>query len=152
MNRVSDAEKERRGTLKTGETQIDTAKREIGKVLAFPAIKNIPEPSFPLNEKGMATYREWTQKLRDVGLLTSVSLGRIETLALLDHSIAKAMEVHKSPPNSSMDGRRKIMDWLDGLNVDTTVISGETKKGTFSSNGFPNRLRTPAEHRARLAG
>lgn len=152
MNRLSDEEKARRGTLQAGEKQIDFARREIGKVLAFPAINTIPEPSFPLNEHGKRTYDQWATRLRDNGLLTSVSLGRIETLALQDHTIAKAMELLKPPPNSAMVERRKILEWLEGLNVDKSVISGETKKGSFASNGLPNRLRTPSEHRARLAG
>lgn len=149
---LTDEEKLRRGTLDARTSEAGRARREVAKVLAFPVLRKVPKPSFPLGERGRQSFDYWTRRLHDAELLTAVSLGKIENLALADDEISAKIAGGKSVPVRLMEKRDQSLNWLQSLNVDGSVISGETKKSAFASHGFPNRLRTPAEHRARVAG
>lgn len=146
---LTDAEKLARGTLDQRTSEAARGQREVAKVLKFPVLREIPEPSFQFNSHGKKTYDFWASKLRDAGLLTRVSLDQIENLALTDDSIAAAIAKRGRPAINLIEARRKALQWLETLNVDTTVFAGEAQKGTFASHGFPSRLRTPADHMAR---
>jgi hypothetical protein len=149
VRKLTDAEKIARGTLDERTSETARAKREIGKILAFPVLKEIPAPTFPLNEVGTKTYQFWANRLLDTGLLTQVSLGHIENLAMTEDIIASNLKSGERPAVNLLEARRKSLQWLETLNVDTTVFAGEAQKGAFSSHGFPGRLRAPSEHLAR---
>lgn len=143
---LTDAEKIARGTLDDRTSSASRAKREIAKILAFPVLKEIPEPTFPLEEKGRATFDFWSNRLLNSGLLTQVSLGYIENLAMTDDIIADHLSKKERPAVNLLEARRKSLQWLETLNVDSTVYAGEAKKGAFATHGFARRLRTPADH------
>jgi hypothetical protein len=149
---LTDEEKLARGTLDERTSEAARGKREIGKILKFPVLREIPEPKFVLTPVGRKTFDFWAKKLMEAGLLTESSIGYIENLALADDSITAAIAKGKSPAYTLLETRRKNLQWLETLNVDTSVAAGQTQKGTFASHGFANRLQLPADHRARRSG
>lgn len=150
--RLTDEQKKRRGTLRSDTSAESIGQKAVTKILEFPVLREIPKSQFPFNETGKETFDYWAVRMRDAGLLTKVSFGQIESLALQDHIIADAMAAGKMPPQVAVQERRKILTWIEGLNVSDSVVSGKRAKSNFASNGFPNRLRDPASHRARMAG
>jgi len=151
VKRISDAEHKARGTFKPGKSDEARAAGQVAKILAFPVMREIPPCGFPVNDHGQRTFDHWTRRLLDAGLLTETSISQIENLALQDHVISARMAEGKEPPNRAIEVRRQILHWLEQMNVSESVVSGQKKKSAFASNGFPSRLRTPAEHRARVA-
>lgn len=147
---LPDAEKIRRGTF--CENRSDNTRRTtaVGNVLTFPTITQIPKCKFPLPEDGLGiqTYNRWCQNLIDAGLLTEVSLGFVESLAIADHTIDISIRQGKAPPGRATNDRNRALAKLELLNVDKGIVKGQTKKGAFGKNGFPARLRLFAAHRA----
>lgn len=148
----SDQEKIALGKLDKRWSDDARAKDRMNKVLAFPVLKSIPEPSFPLLDKGKQTFQFWCEKLLDAGLLTRITVGEIENLALLDDKIQRSLNKGNSPGINELGLRRSHLAKLESLNVDTTFFAAAKNKSTFAQNGFPGRLRTPAEHQAIRTG
>lgn len=149
--RLPDEEKAQMGTLHSGNTVEALKAKTVSKILEFPVMREIPKSAFPFNKLGQETFDYWAVRLRDAGMLTKVSFGQIENLALQDHIISKAMDEGRMPPQVAVDQRRKILIWLEEMNVSESVISGKRAKSVFATNGFPNRLRSIAEHQAAVA-
>ena len=146
---ITDEEKRKKGTFDKRFSKETKAQEQVATILTFPAMSEIPKSSFPLNAGGKRTFEYYTKALKDRGLLTKVSFEKVDTLALIDHVIHKRMNAGKEPAIQSLDKRRILLTWLEGLNVNESVISGQTKKSAFASFGFPNRLQTPEAHMAR---
>lgn len=148
---LTDDEKKRRGTYRDG--QSDTARRvaAVSNVLAFPVEPKVPKCRLPLPDgsAGLAVYDDWCQRLFNAGLLTKVSIGFIENLALVEDKIDRALRSDKSVASRDMIVRQSVLSKLELLNADQSIVSGQTKTGVFGKNGFPARLRLPASHRAR---
>lgn len=146
----SDAEKLAKGTFDKRYSQEERNRQTVNKVLAFPVLKEIPKPGFPLSEeKGLGTFKYWAEKLLDAGLLTHITVGYIENLALLDDKLHKAAASPKGVSTKDLDQRRHMLAKLEALDVDTTLFAAAKNKSSFAQNGFPSRLRSPAEHQAR---
>ena len=125
------------------------AKDRMATVLAFPVLKKIPKSEFPLGKKGTETFKYWCERILDAGLLTKITVGEVETLALIDDKIDRQLSDNKSPSAQDLDLRRKSLAKLETLNVSTGYYANETQKSEFAENGFPNRLRTRAQHKAK---
>lgn len=151
-NRLSDDEKRARGTFQSNTSADAYGRREVSKVLQFPVLREIPKPTFHLGDRGMETFNFWARKLLDAGMLTRLTLDKIEGLALADDKLAARLKAGREISDATLNARLQYLKYLEGLNVDTAVVAGQTKKSAFATNGFPNRLRSPAEHRARVVG
>lgn len=151
-NRLSDNEKRLRGTFQANTSADAYGRKEVAKVLQFPVLREIPLPSFPLGGKGTETYNFWARKLLDSGLLTRLTLDKVEGLAMADDKLAARLKAGREISDATLNARLQYLKYLEGLNVDTSVVAGQTKKSAFATNGFPSRLRSPAEHRARVVG
>jgi hypothetical protein len=149
---LSDQEKIRRGTLDDRSSEGARAKERMNTVLAFPALKQVPKPTFLLREKGREQFDFWCRKLLDAGLLTRITVGEIENLALVADKIQSALDQGKNPSGQDINLRRLLLTKLESLNVDTSFFAAAKNKSAFAQNGFPSRLRSPAEHQARRAG
>lgn len=150
--RFTDEDKKARGTFQSNRGAEAMARQKVSKVLQFPVLREMPESSFPLGESGRKTFEFWARKLLEAGLLTEVTLRQVEGLAVADQKIADRLAKGREVSDATIETRRKVLHYLEGLNVDTSFFANQTKKSAFASNGFPNRLRTPAEHRASVAG
>lgn len=146
---LSDDEKRRRGTLDARYSEDARARERMSTVLAFPVLKEIPKPSFPLKEKGEEQFKFWCERLLDAGLLTRITVGEIENLALVADKIQYALDRRKQPSAQDINLRRLALVKLESLNVDTTFFAAAKNKSAFAQNGFPGRLRSPEEHQAR---
>lgn len=148
---LPDEEKIRRGTYREDTSEAARARSAAAKVLKFPVLREMPEPRFSLGQVGRKTFDFWARKLLEAGLLTEISLAHVEGLAIADEQIEARISQGREVSNSSLLARSKYLQHLEALNVDTSFHANQAKKSEFASHGFPNRLRTPAEHRARVA-
>lgn len=150
----SDEQKKAKGTFKP--SQSDEARRTVAvsNVLVFPAIPSIPKCSLPIPEDGagMRAYNSTCQDLLNAGLLTKITLRLAENLALVEHNIESSLLAGKKVTGRDLTVRASVVSKLEMLNVDQNIVAGQTKKGTFGTNGFAGRLRGPSDHRAKRPG
>lgn len=149
---MTDEEKVKRGTLDKRYSDEARGKATMNKVLAFPVLREIPDPTFPLREKGEKVFKFWCHKLLDAGLLTQITAGDVETFALNEDKIQGRIDVGKELSDRTLEVRRICLQKLEALNVDTTIHAGAKNKSAFAKNGFPNRLLASAEHTAKRTG
>ena len=108
-------------------------------VIPFPRLRDVPEPSIPLQEAGRKTYDSWARRLRDSGLLTVITAGFIEQLALADDAIRAQSGLGKMPSSRFLEIRRGALLKLESLNVDHSLVPDPDKQNRFARNGFPGR-------------
>ncbi len=108
-------------------------------VIPFPRLRDVPEPSIPLSEVGRKVYDAWSRRLCDSGLLTAITSGFIEQLALADGAIHDQSAAGKTPSSRYMEIRRGALLKLESLNVDHSLVPDPDKQNRFSRNGFPGR-------------
>ena len=137
-----DSYKKANGTLQARWTEETRAKRAIGRVLTFPQMKAIPDPTVPLPEggPGWKSYYKWCDLLLQSNLLTAVSVAHVEQLALADQKMYDAAAAGKMVPDRTLEVRRSILLKLDALNVDRALVPDQGKQNKFARNGFPARL------------
>ncbi|MCW5697359.1 MAG: hypothetical protein KIS96_11595 [Bauldia sp.] len=137
----SDEQKRQRngGRIDGRFTEEARAMREVDKVVAFPKLREVPEPTVPLGTNGRKTFDFWTRRLLEVGLLTAVSIGYVENLALADDKIHERRAAGKEVPDKTLELRRSMLLKLEALNVDQNLVPNPEKTNKFARNGFPGR-------------
>lgn len=136
----SDAEKS-----KVDARYSDAARRERAlerNVLAFPTLREIPEPDLPLREFGRKIYDQWTRRLLDAGMLTVTTVAIVERMAVAKDAIEKRLSEGKDPSGKFLEILRGAQLELKALNVDQPLGPDAGKPNKFSVNGFPARLRS----------
>lgn len=143
MGRVakSDEEKAAKGTLDKRYSQEARASEALSKVLAFPAFREIPATRIPLGPEGQRVYDSWSRRLFDVGLLTEVSKGFVENLAMCEDKIHFAHGAGKMVSDKTLELRRTALLRLEGLNADINLAPTRNSQNPFAHCGFARRLR-----------
>lgn len=106
------------------------------KLLAFPTLREIPEPSVPLTGHALAFYQRWVKQLFETHRLTLFTQDRLEGAAMLQMAIMEKMDAGKAPAANAVRGRDQIMKEL-GLASDRTIAAPKEAGGTrYSNAGF----------------
>lgn len=139
-NKLSDAEKIARGTFAPSRSEAVYEARAAAKVLAFPRLKEIPDPDLPLDVNGKKKYDELTRALFDADKLTVVTKMHAEQAAVLHQEIYRRMAASSPVPATLSD---KLQRALSALKIaeDAHIIAGAgQKKNRFAGTGFSTRL------------
>lgn len=149
-NRLSDAEKIRRGTFRPDTSDAVYDARAAEKVILGPWLTDIPKPTIPLNEVGQRKYDELAGLLLKGNKLTTVTCGDCERMAVMHQQMHDRLTAGKSVP---MD----LIKRMDSISVrlriadDAPAIANPNQKNRFAGSGFSNsrsspfRLRSPAK-------
>ncbi|WP_318911618.1 hypothetical protein [Shinella zoogloeoides] len=141
QNRLSDAEKKRRGTFRPDQSEAVYAARKAENVVTGVFFSEIPVPSLPLDEHGRATFQKWAKLLLDQGKLTSVTSAHCESLGFIDMLINQRVTAGKLPTADSLKQRTSVIRML-GVAEDAPIIAGSTKS-RFEGSGFSNSRSSP---------
>ena len=140
-NRLSDAEKIRRGTFRPDQSETVYSGRRAENVVTGVFFSEIPVPSLPLDDYGKATYQKWAKLLLDQGKLTSVTAAHCESLGLIDMRINQKVTGGKVPTADDMKQRTSVIRML-GVAENAPVIAGGAKS-RFEGAGFSNSRSSP---------
>lgn len=141
-NRLSDAEKQARGTFDPSRSEAAYAKAAADKVIVGPWLTYIPEPTVPLNPVGRAEYDKLTKLLFEGNKLTTVTCGDCERLAVMKQQMVERLEAGKPV---SMD----LIKRMDSISVrlriaeDAPAIANPNEKSRFAGSGFANSRTSP---------
>ncbi|WP_306049202.1 hypothetical protein [Oceaniradius stylonematis] len=104
----------------------------------------IPDPAIPLLEAGEKVYREWCERLIEIGGLTSIAREHIENLAIATDEIHLRREQGKVLPRATMELRRSATLKLEKIVGDVRDSpQGASPKGEnpWAPFGFAKRAR-----------
>lgn len=138
-NRLSDEEKKRRGTFRPDNSDAVYDQRAAARVIAGPWLSSIPDPEYPLNEIGMAKYRELTEPLFRDNKLTAVTVMRASTAALLHQKFHAYALAGKPISGSDVAQMRGILADLDIANSAPPIADPNGKRNKFAQAGFASR-------------
>lgn len=152
-NKLSDAEKKRRGTFRADSSEAVYAERQAAKVVVGPWLSEIPEPEYTLNAVGRKKYDELTGELFKQSKLTAVSVTRASLLALLHQKFDHLAANGKYPSAHDVAKFQSALRDLDiAQHAQVTAPGGAKNKfancGFSNSRASPFRLRTPGKTRA----
>ena len=97
-NRLSDAEKKRKGTFRKDQSAQAHNAKAVKKVVAGPWLSKIPQPSLPLDEVATKRYQEICQHLMDQGKLTVMTCEVVQAMALRHAKMKKMLDEGKDLP------------------------------------------------------
>lgn len=86
--------------------------RKTAEILAFPALKSIPEPELPLKEIAYDKYRELATAFFNAKKLNSFTRLKIEQFAIMHENLHKRIVQGFTISTSSMDAMTKLMKEL----------------------------------------
>jgi hypothetical protein len=143
----TDEERRKTGTLKPGRSEA-AYDREFAerKILPFPTLREIPPPTLPLNEIGVAKYNELARMLLDAERLTTLTQAAAEHLAA--HHMATHIELNngKVPAANRLQQIRHLMDDLGINRIDKPVgVRQRPAENPFAANGFASRRAKPVD-------
>lgn len=153
-NRLSDAEKARRGTLRSTSTEETHAANTAAKVVTGPWLDKIPLPTMPMGEVGQKKYDELTRQLFDQNKLTVVTQLHAETAATQYEKIHALRTAGKYPSASDVTQLNRALDALK-IAENAPTLPNPDRVNKFARCGFSNRadpsvrLRTSAAARSR---
>jgi len=140
-NRLSDAEKIKRGTFRPDRSEAAYNAKKGENVVTGVFFSEIPHPTMPLDDHGKATYQKWARLLLDQGKLTSVTAAHCESLGMIDMRINGKITAGKIPTAQDMSQRTSVIRML-GVAENAPVIAGAGEKKRFDGVGLRNS-RTP---------
>lgn len=149
QRRLSDAEKERKGTAHSTSTEAAITARKAAKIVSGPWLTKIPRPQIPLKPFGRKKYDYYTQLLFDQGKLTRVTCDQAEVVALLFQQLDEIAKRDEEPKASLYAQLQRGIAFLR-VAEDAPTLAEPGKKNTFAACGFSNsrapsvRLREPA--------
>lgn len=135
-NRLSDAEKKRRGTYRKDQSSRAHDKKVAEKVVAGPWLNKIPEPTLALDDMARKRYFEIAQHLLDQGALTVMTCGTVQIVALRYAKLQKMLEEGKDPPTYLLNQIEKDNRKLEIAETEAPTIGGPKKRARFAGAGF----------------
>lgn len=142
-NRLSDAEKKRRGTFVAKQSDAIYDARAAANVLAFPTLREIPAAELPLNEIGSRKYDELARALFDAGRLTTVSRMLAEQVASLFQEQHRRMSAGLPVPGSLSDKMQRALAQLKLADGAPTIAQPQSRNERARRIGFAARLAPP---------
>jgi hypothetical protein len=136
--RVSDAEKQRRGTVDPRFTEAEQQKRQESRVITGPWLSEIPKSEFPLGDLGVKKYTELTQMLFDQNKLTLVTVMHAQVAAMQFEKISNMLKEGKHPSASDSTQLQRALAALR-IAENAQKIASPGKKNKFHGSGFSNR-------------
>lgn len=140
-NRISDAEKKAKGTFRVDRTEEAYAEKAGAKVLAFPTLRQIPDPQLPLNEIGLAKYQELARLLFDAQKLTAITRDAAEAAAVQWQGMHKSLSEGKDIPAHRYLAFERAMKIINVAN-NAPQIGGVPQRSRFAQCGFAHRRPT----------
>lgn len=138
-NRLSDAEKKRRGTFREDKSEVVMIERAASSVVAGPWLKEIPDPELPLNEHGLKKYNSLCRALFDQNKLTVITRDSAEQAGVLFQEMKRRLDEGRPIPASLSDKYQRALSVLK-IAEDAPIINNpEAKKNRFSGSGFAHR-------------
>ena len=148
--RLSDDEKIERGTFNPSRSDAVAAAKAAEKVVVGPWLKDIPDPSVPLNEVGKAKYEQFAKLLLNSNKLTPVTCGDCERYAVMHQRVHQLLSEGKPVP-------QQILNAMNSLSVrlriaeDAPAIANPNQKNRFAGAGFANNRSSPISLRPHTA-
>lgn len=110
------------------------------RILAFPALRTIPEPELPLKDQAYEKYRELAKRLLDAGKLNSYTRSLCEQIALVHHQNYKRVAAGGLPTGTAVDRMNKLMKELRLVDEsDTTAPPVDAQENRFKKFGVVTR-------------
>jgi len=138
-NRLSDAEKKKRGTFRADKSEAVYEAKEASTVVAGPWLAKIPDPEYPLRDVGRAKYDDLAKQMFDAGKLTSVTHLTLSTFCVLFQKIHTMMAEGREPSASDFTQMRGMLADLKIAEDAKVIANQDAKKNKFASAGFSNR-------------
>lgn len=134
-NKLTDAEKKRKGTFRKDQSASAHHAKQAKKVVAGPWLSKIPEPTLPLNEVARKRYFEIAQHLMDQGTLTVLTCETVQNAALRHAKLKRILGEGKEAPTYLL---KEIDKDLKELRIAETAapIVGGPKRSRFAGVGF----------------
>ena len=138
---LSDEEKRRRGTFDTRYSAEARAEASLSKVVAFPALREIPECMFPLDEAGQKLYDDLARVLCEQGRLTVLSHAELSSLCGGMSAERSKIAAGKSASSTAFVRFLERIDKLQKAAIDRAYAGSTTqdRPNKFARNGFANR-------------
>jgi hypothetical protein len=136
-NKLSDAEKLRRGTFEARHSEAASESRAAGVLLTGPWLTSIPAPTYKLGKAGKSLYDDLTKELFEQNKLTKITHLQASLAALLHQKIDALASAGKSP---SANDFAKLQSALRDLKVaeNATVTASPGQRNKFAGSGFAN--------------
>lgn len=134
-NKLSDAEKKRKGTYRKDQSSTTQQVKKAEKVVAGPWLKKIPDPTLPLCDVSSAKYFEYAQHLFDQGTLTKFTCETCQIAALRYARLKSMLEDGKSPPAYLLKEIDKDVEKLTIAETAAPIVGGP-KRSRFAGVGF----------------
>lgn len=135
----SDADKLADGTFDKRYSEAARAERAAQKIMSFPTHREIPEPSVPLNEVGLAEYNKLCRIVLDAGRLTEFTRLAAESAATAHQQIHKLMAEGRDVPTSLIQTKVKAIQQLQLAEAAAPIGNQGANQSKFRHAGFSNR-------------
>jgi hypothetical protein len=117
--------------------------KKAGQVLAFPALKAIPAPSFPLQGAAYEKYLALATGLLNTRKLNTFTREKCELLAILHGKTAKRLELGQSISTKDIENMSKLMKELQLVDESESTAPEESAgQNRFSAIGVVLRRGT----------
>lgn len=117
--------------------------KKAGQVLAFPALKHIPAPTFPLRGAAYEKYLSLTTGLLNTRKLNTFTREKCELLAILHGKTAKRLELGQSISTKDIENMSKLMKELQLVDESESTAPEESAgENRFARIGIPLRRGT----------
>jgi hypothetical protein len=140
---IDDDERKRRGTFRADRNdQVNFQDYADRKILPFPVLVDIPQPSLPLNDVGRMKYFEICETLKNSGRFVTFTRDIAESVGALWQTMHANMAAGKGISASTINQLRNLYDNLGVNESNTKVINGRgqgSKENPFATNGVAAR-------------
>jgi hypothetical protein len=140
-NRLSDAEKIRRGTFDKRTSEAAQAEKAGRKVVVGPWLNEIPDPELPLNEIGRKKYDELARSLFETGKLTMATKMLAEQVAVLFQQMHQLLSAGKSVPTNLSEKIQRVIFQLGIAENAPQIAAPQGQKRKFAHCGFSSKGR-----------
>lgn len=111
--------------------------RKAAEILAFPALRSIPEPSLPLDGVARVKYLELAQSLLNSHKLNKFTQSTCETIAVLHAGVAKRLDMGLQVSAKAMADIGKLMKELQLVDEsESSAPQTSGKENRYDKIGF----------------
>lgn len=134
-NKLSDAEKKRKGTFRKDQSASAHRAKQAQKVVSGPWLQKIPDPTLKLDDVARAKYFEYAQHLMDQGTLTKFTCETVQMAALRYSRLQSILDEDRVPPAYLINQIEKDLEKLTIAETAAPIVGGP-KRSRFAGVGF----------------
>lgn len=117
----------------------------LAKIHVFPTMREIPEPTLPLDEVGREEYYGFCRRMLDVGNLTMHSRLSAQSAAMTAQSMRRYVDQGKTVPGLLINQYNRAIGDMRLADADASLAPHKPAESRFATNGFSSRLYRTAD-------